>query len=252
MTVGEMRPQLGGGLGRSQVETTGARTGSATRPSADRQGAATRRRAAAGVARRPLGAGDAQGDAARSGSRTGGARGSVVEADLVHELARGLAVPGDLGDRQPVGLQLAEGRDRLIQGDAGLDRVLEVDVGMQLLGRVADHPLDEPEGVGVVRGVLGEDEAGHVDVRAAAREGRHEHLDRLAPTGAAPLLPCSASGRHNRCCRARCRRGRRRCLRALAVAAGGLAGEVGLQALQPLLGLRLAMVGDDGGEQAML
>ena len=92
-----------------------------------------------------------------------------------------LAVGGDLGDRQRVGVELAVAGNRRVDGDAGADRIFVVGIGVDLLRLFAGQPLDQLHGVGLVRRVLGEQHAGEVDVGAAALEGRQDHLGRFRP-----------------------------------------------------------------------
>src|SRR6478752_2781759 len=65
--------------------------------------------------------------------------GSTVEADLVDEIGGGLALLGDLGERQLVGRDRAEQLHRVGFGDGGVDRKLEVAVGIEGLRLLAEH-----------------------------------------------------------------------------------------------------------------
>src|SRR5437867_10849568 len=62
---------------------------------------------------------------------------AVVEADLVDHLGSGLAVLGDLGERQSVRLEGAPGRYDGGWLDAGFDRIFEDLLAIKLLSLVA-------------------------------------------------------------------------------------------------------------------
>src|SRR6478735_579203 len=95
---------------------------------------------------------------------------SVIEAGLVDEFARGLAVLRDRGKRKAVGLDRAEKLLGVAVGDARADRIFVVRVRRHRLRGVRCHEGDQLHGLGLVGRVLGDRSARDVHVRATAGE----------------------------------------------------------------------------------
>src|SRR5215211_8696507 len=176
-------------------------------------------------------------------------RASPVETDLVDELARLRPRLGDLGERHRVGLQLAERAHEGVDRNAGSHRILVIHVGEDALGAVRGHELDELHGIVAVRRVLGDDGAGHVHMRAAVLERRQDDMNRLRP-----FLLLGGAVRHQAdivlVAEADIADAGGDVLRHVAVAAGRLLGEVGLDAAQPFLGPRLAVPDEESRDEA--
>jgi hypothetical protein len=159
-------------------------------------------------------------------------------------------VARDLGQRQRVHVERPERGDDRVHGDAGLHRILVVGLGVDLLRVVGHEVLEEPHGGRAVRRMPRHRRARHVDLRAAALERGQDHLDGVAPlpligpARAAPHQPDIvgvgdadvADAAHD-------------VARDVAVAARGLARQVGLDAAEPGLGARLAIPRQVRGDQ---
>src|SRR5690606_33959689 len=186
--------------------------------------------------------------------RRPGKQASVVEADLVGQFARLLAMARYLGQRQRVDLHLAEAGHHRVQFHARLHRVLVVGHGVHALGLVGDQVLQQLHRVVAVGRMGGNRAAADVDVGAAvlgAGEVRADHLDRIAPLALLGALlgvlhPAHVVGVGD----ADVADAGEDVAGHVAVAAGGLAGLVVLDPAQPLLGGLGAGVGDHGREQA--
>ena len=151
------------------------------------------------------------------------------------------------GERHRLGIELAEGRDRRIDRDAGADRIFEVQVRVHLLRLFAGQPFDQLHRVGLVGRMAGEHDAGDVHMGAAALEGRQDDAGGVRPRllrRAVEHQPVVISVADAEVALAG-----RDVARGLAVAAGRPLREIGLEAAQPLLGLRLAVLDDVRGEQ---
>src|ERR671920_871351 len=114
-------------------ETSGISTRAAASPSTPKDQSGAPRRARRRAGKPCLGAAMALVLIAPPEDATGEVR-SVVEPDLVDELARRLPVLRHVGDRERVGVEGSEGGDRLVEGDAGFHGILEVHIGVDLLG----------------------------------------------------------------------------------------------------------------------
>ena len=156
---------------------------------------------------------------------------------------------GDLAQGEGVGPELPERFDERVRRHPRLHRVLEVAARVHPLGDVPGEEFDEPHRVRAVLRALDDPGAGDVHVLAGSVLVEELHPDRARPVLLLGLLlvrrhlahVVGVAERHvadpfvDR-------------LRLGPIVALGLAGEIGLDALEPLLGLGLAPVRDDLGE----
>ena len=132
-------------------------------------------------------------------------------------------------------------------------RVLVVGRGVDLLRLLGGQELHQLERIGLVRRMLGQRHARDVDVAAAIVGVGEQRLDGGAPFLLLGVLLVLGHQRHVVGVAERdIALAREDVARLLAVAAGGLLGQVGLHALEPRLGELLALVGDHGGDQGRI
>src|SRR5690606_17262850 len=93
---------------------------------------------------------------------------SVVEANLINQLAGFLAMFGDLSQWQGVDDQFAEAGHHRIKLDAFFHRILVVGLGVHALRLVGDEVLKQLDRVFAIRRMFCDRRTRNVDVRAAA------------------------------------------------------------------------------------